>query len=81
MNALVGKMCKSATLKKIHFPKISEQAPLKSSACYIFTFTYFVSTLVSVIGTGGTFHGHETRPPGNLLKSNWQHTLGSGPQV
>ena len=43
--------------------------------------TNFAWTLESVMGTGGTFHGHDTRPPGSRVKSNWQQILGSGPHV
>lgn len=39
------------------------------------------ATLASTTAFGGTFHGQLIRPPGNLLKSNWQQILGSGPQV
>lgn len=39
------------------------------------------ATLASTTVFGGTFHGQFIRPPGNLLKSNWQQIFGSGPQV
>lgn len=39
------------------------------------------ATLVSTTVFGGTFQGQLIRPPGSLLKSNWQQILGSGPQV
>lgn len=39
------------------------------------------ATLASTTALGGNFHGQFIRPPGNLLKSNWQQILGSGPQV
>lgn len=42
---------------------------------------YLSATLASVMARGGTFHGQLMRPPGRRLKSNWQQTLGSGPQV
>ncbi len=38
-DVLVGKVTISASLKKIHFPKISEQAPL-STVCYVFPVFY-----------------------------------------
>lgn len=43
--------------------------------------THRSATLLLVMALGGTFQGQLMRPPGSLLKSNWQQIFGSGPQV
>lgn len=55
---------------------------LRQTPVIVFQNTSHLSaTLASTTDFGGTFQGQFIRPPGNLLKSNWQHIFGSGPQV
>lgn len=46
-----------------------------------FLITYLCATFFFVIGFGGSLQGQDNPLPGNLLKSNWQQILGSGPHV